>query len=78
MSEYYTLSLKLNYRFPIDSIFADRPDRVVTQHDFDSFVDFIKLEVYTKELIDDKTPVKQENKKQRRKEAKSNSPTTMK
>jgi hypothetical protein len=77
MSEYYTLSLKLNYRFPVDSIFADRTDRVVTQNDFDRFVDFIKLEVYTKELFEDKTPAKQGNKKQRRKESKSNSPTTM-
>ncbi len=78
MSEYYTLSLKLNYRFPVDSIFADRTDRVVTQHDFDRFVDFIKLEVYNKELFDDKTPDKHEKKKHRRKETKGNHPTTMK
>ena len=78
MCEYYILSLKLNYRFPVDSIFSDRTDRVVTQNDFDRFVDFIKLEVYTKELFEEKIPAKQGNKKPRKKETKSNQPTTMK
>ena len=77
MTAFYTLALKLNYRFPVDTIFADRTNRVVTQNDFDRFVDFIKLEVYTKELFEDKTPAKQGNKKHRKKEAKGNNATTM-
>jgi hypothetical protein len=45
LSRYYELSLKLNFRFPVDSILPERGDRVITQNDFDIFVDFIQTEI---------------------------------
>jgi len=54
LSKYYELSLKLNFRFPVDSIIPDRDDRIITQNDFDIFIDFIQIEI-------NKEAVKEEN-----------------
>lgn len=50
LTKYYELSLKLNFRFPVDSILPERDDRVITQNDFDIFVNFIQTEI-NKEAI---------------------------
>ena len=45
LSQYYELSLKLNFRFPVDSIIPERDDRIITQNDFEDFVGYIKTEI---------------------------------
>jgi hypothetical protein len=75
MTAFYTLELKLNYRFPLDTIFNGRKDKIVTQNDFDRFVDFIKLEVYSQELNNNKSPDKKT--KHKNKDTKETSPTTL-
>lgn len=54
LSKYYELSLKLNFRFPVDSILPERDDRIITQNDFQTFIDFIQSEI-------NKETVKKEN-----------------
>ena len=61
LSKYYELSLKLNFRFPVDSIIPERDDRIITQNDFDIFVDFIQTEI-NKEVV----PVKKQLSKKKR------------
>ena len=55
LSQYYLLSLKLNFRFPVDSILTGKTDNIITQNDFETFVDYIKKEV-------NNHPVKHESK----------------
>ena len=50
LAKYYELSLKLNFRFPFDSIIPERGERIITQNDFDIFVDFIQTEI-SKEVV---------------------------
>lgn len=45
LSQYYQLSLKLNFRFPVDSIFTGKIDHVITQYDFETFIGYIKSEI---------------------------------
>jgi hypothetical protein len=45
LSEYFELSLKLNFRFPVDSIIPENNNRVITQNDFDYFVEYIQNEL---------------------------------
>lgn len=44
-SKYYELVLRLNFRFPVDTIFANRHNRIITQNDFDTFVRYIQSEI---------------------------------
>jgi hypothetical protein len=67
LSIYYELSLKLNFRFPVDSIIPERDDRVITQKDFDIFVDFIQTEI-NREAIQEK---EKESKKEKPEKEKS-------
>ena len=60
---------------PIDTIFKGRKDKIITQNDFDRFVDFIKLEVYSQELNSNKSPDKIP--KHKNKDTKDNSPTNL-
>jgi hypothetical protein len=63
LAKYYELSLKLNFRFPVDSILPERDDRVITQNDFDIFVDFIQTEINKEAVPEEKKPSKKEKKK---------------
>jgi hypothetical protein len=47
---YYELSLKLNFRFPVDSILTEKTRHIITQNDFETFVGYIKTEI-NKEAI---------------------------
>ncbi len=62
LSKYYKLSLKLNFRFPVDSIFPGRKDNIITQNDFDEFVNYIKSELNNEEYIKEEKEVKKEEK----------------
>ncbi len=71
-SKYYELTLKLNFRFPIDAILPEKDDRVITQNDFETFIDFIQSEI-NKESVKEKNHVSKkverlENKNQTKKE----------
>ncbi len=59
-SKYYELSLKLNFRFPVDSIFAEKTNRVITQNDFNIFVHFIQNEI-NKEKVMEKNIYRKKN-----------------
>jgi hypothetical protein len=50
LARYYQLSLKLNFRFPIDSIIPEREERIISQNDFEVFVNFIQAEI-NKEIM---------------------------
>lgn len=50
LSNYFELVLKLNFRFPVDSIFTNRTNRIITQNDFEAFVNFIKSEINNEKL----------------------------
>ena len=45
LSDFYELSLKVNFRFPIDSIVPDNNKRVITQNDFERFIEYIQNEL---------------------------------
>jgi len=66
LSKYYELSLKLNFRFPVDSILPERDDRVITQNDFDIFVGFIQSEINHDALKKEEKEIKRENSKKSR------------
>ncbi len=51
LSNYYQLSLKLNFRFPVDTVIPEKNDRIITQNDFDKFVNFIQTEINQEELL---------------------------
>ena len=42
LDDFFQLSIKLNYRFPIQEIFCEKDDDVITQKDFDTMIEFIK------------------------------------
>lgn len=44
LSDYYKLELKLNYRFPVDSVLGEKRNKVITQKDFDAFISYIQKE----------------------------------
>jgi hypothetical protein len=60
LSKYYELTLKLNFRFPVDSIIPERDHRVITQNDFDIFVDFIQTEINKEALRKEEKEIKKE------------------
>lgn len=45
LSDYYQLSLNLNFRFPVDSIFPEKRDDIITQKDFYDFIMYIANEI---------------------------------
>jgi hypothetical protein len=71
LSQYYQLSLKLNFRFPVDSLFSDKPDRVITQSDFDIIVGFIQSEISKEAIAEENTP-ERKNKTEGKKKLKKN------
>ncbi|SMD34616.1 Protein of unknown function [Reichenbachiella faecimaris] len=44
LRKYYSLTIKLNSRFPVNRIFPFKKDRLVSQNDFDELVTFIEKE----------------------------------
>ena len=61
LSQYYKLSLKLNFRFPVDSVIPENIDRIITQNDFDKFVRFIQTEINHEEVLtEEKHLIKEE------------------
>src|SRR5690606_9783268 len=66
LSKYYKLSLKLNFRFPVDSVIPEKVDRIITQNDFDKFVRFIQIEINHEEgLTAEKQMIKEEKNNQK-------------
>jgi hypothetical protein len=70
LSKYYRLSLKLNFRFPVDSILPGNTDRVITQNDFESFVGFIQTEINQEKIKAENQTSKKEEKVANRKRPK--------
>lgn len=72
--DFYQLMLKLNYRFPVDTLFYEKDDRIITQKDFDAILDFIKNEVRQEEMKQSQEPAQKtkngKNKKQKDKKQK--------
>ena len=64
LADYYELALRLNYRFPIDSVLGEKEDRVITQHDFDAFISFIQKE-WVKEVQKPVESAEKKNKKEK-------------
>jgi hypothetical protein len=60
LTQYYQLSLNLNFRFPVDSILTGKTDKVITQNDFETFVDYIKTEVNKEALQKEEKELKNE------------------
>ncbi|HSH20798.1 MAG TPA: DUF4056 domain-containing protein [Draconibacterium sp.] len=62
LSKYYELSLKLNFRFPVDSILPKKNDRIITQQHFDIFVDYIQKEINHELTTEEQKELKKEEK----------------
>lgn len=45
LSDLYQLNIKLNFKFPVKSIFHEESDRVITQKDFNSIIKYIESEL---------------------------------
>jgi hypothetical protein len=59
---YYELSLKLNFRFPVDSIITEKSRHVITQNDFETFVGYIKTEINREAIQKEEKELKKEKK----------------
>jgi hypothetical protein len=66
LSKYYELSLKLNYRFPVDSILFGKTDHKITQNDFETFVAFIKTEINNEAIRKNEKNSKKEKKNEKK------------
>ncbi len=76
LSMYYNLSLKLNFRFPVDSILPEKSDRFITQNDFKDFVNYIKSEIDKEAVLQREKESKKENpKKEKVRKQKKNTGT---
>lgn len=64
LADYYELALRLNYRFPIDSVLGEKENRVITQNDFDAFISFIQKE-WIKEVQKPEESAEKKNKKEK-------------
>ena len=74
LSDLYQLSIKLNVRFPVKEIFSDESDRVITQKDFDTIINYIhgKINVQDeKEQIKSRRSIKRKENKKEEKELSS-------
>lgn len=47
LSDLFQLSIDLNFRFPVKMIFSEESDRIITQNDFDAFIDYIQDQLHT-------------------------------
>ena len=68
LADYYELALKLNHRFPIDSVLGEKGNRVITQNDFDAFISFIQKE-WIKEAQKPQETAEKKNKKEKKTKA---------
>ena len=69
-SDYYELQIKLNYHFPVKSIFADLNDRTITQEDFPVMIDRINYDLNKLEQKEEKRELRSEERKEKRLSAK--------
>lgn len=70
LTDFYELNIKLNFRFPVKSIFPDEKNRVITQKDFSLFLAQIQSELTELEIVREnnlKKVVKRKEKKRIRK-----------
>ncbi len=58
LSDFYKLEIKLNFKFPVKNIFPDQEDRMITQNDFEIFIDYIQNDL-------DELQAKEENRANR-------------
>jgi hypothetical protein len=42
LDDFFQMTIDLNYRFPVEEIFPGKEDRIISQKDFDTMIDFIK------------------------------------
>lgn len=68
LTNYYELSIKLNFKFPVKNIFPEQMDRVITEKDFDIFIDFIQNDLNKLQVKEEK----HENRVNKRKENRGN------
>ena len=61
-SKYYELSLKLNFRFPVDTIFPEKSDRKITQNDFEQFIHYIQKEIIREDELKEVKELSKEEK----------------
>ena len=57
LSEYYTLSFKLNHKFPFQVLFPDKTDRTITQNDFEVLLNRISLEANNKSTLNNRNSI---------------------
>jgi hypothetical protein len=50
LSEFYTLSFKLNHKIPLKKILHDRTERMVTQNDFKQIIDYMAIGMQKKNI----------------------------
>jgi hypothetical protein len=50
LSDLFELSIDLNFRFPVKSIFPEDSSRIVTQKDFNTLIEYIQNEIYELDL----------------------------
>lgn len=65
-SDYYELQIKLNYHFPVKSMFADLNDRIITQKDFPVMINRIHYDLNKLEQKEEKRELKSEERKEKR------------
>jgi hypothetical protein len=69
-SDCYELQIKLNYHFPVKSIFGDTSERLITQKDFPVMIDQIQTDLDKLEQKVEKREIRTEERKYRRLNAK--------
>ncbi len=58
LSDFYELEIKLNFKFPVKNIFPEQESRIITQNDFEVFIDYIQNDL-------DQLDAKEENRANR-------------
>ena len=69
-SDYYELQIKLNYHFPVKSIFADLNDRTINQKDFPVMISRIHSDLNKLDQKEEKRELKSVERKEKRMNAK--------
>ncbi len=66
LSELYQLKIKLNFRFPVKSMFPDENDRYITQNDFSLFTGQIQNKLAELDTVRENHIIKVEKRKEKR------------
>ena len=64
LSDLFQLNIKLNFKFPVKSIFTEESDRIVTQKDFDIIKEYIKNEIIELEDKEENRALRSNQKKE--------------